>query len=953
MRALAAALGLVLTVSVVAPALGQVQVVLPRATERLEIAGQACPELRRTPVRDWFTVIYFDPAMLTPDGMRRAALALADEADRLAARGPVEVVLVDPYPTPYLDATGDAAALREGLEILAEESVLAGERVEIRDERAALGDGDSALHQQLAGEEQALWRRSRSALLDYLAISAARGPRALLLIEDGFPTPAAEQQIAAHWARSLAAGGWSTQAVALGEVPTALAPSTADLEALAAESGGSVATTAADLEAWLTASTDYDLVTCDLASEDGRPVTVGAVPLAGSPRWTTAGSPRSVSERRARQALEGSLRGAGRGETRLLLSGALRVDREQRSASASDRLEVSLLWSNAAPEREESEALRPGAATTARLTLVAERLDAEPFVLHEVHAIAERSVGTDWLFQRTLSVSEDVRVVAVVLEDLTSGAWGALKLPFVNSPFAAPVGRSVITAGEPLGSGTLQPPTAAAGGAAGTAPTAAASATATESDIADRVIVLLPPRRAGAGRFSGAVSGAIKGRIRLETLATSDAIGRAVFYLDDREVGRDEKAPFSTVVDLGDEAVPMTLKVVAETVGGRPLAEHAIEINRGARPFRVRFAALEGEPAAGSVRVTAEVQVPPRRQLARAELYRNLELIETFPAAELQDGTLAAEVATPQVRPEDYLRVVAYLDDGQFLEDVVLLSAPALSDRVDVNLVEIYAVVSDRDGTPVQGLSAADFAVERKGETLTIDRFQVADEVPLIIGLLIDTSESMWGLMPDTKKAAARFLTETLAPSDGAFLVSFDDRPRLVHGVSQDVFDLLRSFAVLNPGGSTALYDSIVFSLAQIEGNAGRRALVLLTDGQDAGSRFGHRRAIELARKQGVPIYILSLAGLGSASLGGRPVRPFHYSDLEAVTARTGGRLFDIDRIEQLGEAYAQINAELRNQYILGLNTEKPLSAEELGEIEVAVEGRGRRVRAAIGSSDR
>jgi VWFA-related protein len=290
------------------------------------------------------------------------------------------------------------------------------------------------------------------------------------------------------------------------------------------------------------------------------------------------------------------------------------------------------------------------------------------------------------------------------------------------------------------------------------------------------------------------------------------------------------------------------------------------------------------------------------------------------------------------------VRVVAVLADGAAADDAVLLAARGSIERIEVNLVEVFAVVADRDGAPVRGLAAADFTVRLDGAALPVERFRVADEVPLLLGLLVDTSESMWPLLPDTKRAAARFLADTLRERDRAFLVSFDDRPRLVHPPTGDLVELLGAFGALVATGRTALYDAIVFALTQVEADAGRRALVLLTDGQDWGSRYGPGRAAEYGRALGVPVYVLVFGDL----YGDR--RPLTQPDLDAVTGKTGGRLFYIERLEQLAEVYARIAEELRSQYVLAVATDHPLAADELARIEVEVAGRGLRVRAAVGA---
>ena len=126
------------------------------------------------------------------------------------------------------------------------------------------------------------------------------------------------------------------------------------------------------------------------------------------------------------------------------------------------------------------------------------------------------------------------------------------------------------------------------------------------------------------------------------------------------------------------------------------------------------------------------------------------------------------------------MRVVARFADGSEIEDARLVEAAA--ERVEVNLVQVFAVVTDRDGAPRRDLSRDDFELRLAGREQTIDRFAPAEQVPLVLGLVIDTSGSMWTLMPDTRQAGSLFLARTLRAGDRAFLVDFDTRPRLAGG---------------------------------------------------------------------------------------------------------------------------------------------------------------------------
>lgn len=570
--------------------------------------------------------------------------------------------------------------------------------------------------------------------------------------------------------------------------------------------------------------------------------------------------------------------------------------------------------------------------------------------------------GADaWAYRDVLDVTDELHAAVAVVEDLGTGRWGAGSARLATIPWTAPADRTVAVhdalappAGEAPGAAAgrvADSPTAAPTPAPGAEPRVPAGQPSDWSlpgrpapgtrpggsaPAGARMIAVLPPRDRPA-----------TGRTRFETLITSGAVERVEFFLDGELAGEDDRAPFNTTLDLGRDPQPHTVRAVAYDRSGVVLGDHTLEVNSAsATPFAVAITGFD--VGSEGTEVEASVSLPPGGSLARVEVYRNEELV-----ARLAEPPYRARIPPgAEPGPTDFVRVVAYLADGAQAEDVRFLSGEVAGERVEVNLVEIFAVVTGEGGDPVEGLGPEDFEIRLGRETMPIERFQRADDVPLTLALAVDTSESMWPLMIDTRQAAARFLVNTLIPGDEALLVAFSNRPRLVAPASGDVQALLRSFASLQAGGATALYDSMVFCLVQLEETSGggrgsdrsrsRRAVVLLTDGQDYGSRFRPRRVIDDARAQGTPVYVISMAGLYNER--GSVRRP----DLEAIAENTGGRTYYIGDVAELAGAYAQINRELRTQYILAFGTERPLTERELGSIRLRVKRPGLEVRTAV-----
>ena len=231
-----------------------------------------------------------------------------------------------------------------------------------------------------------------------------------------------------------------------------------------------------------------------------------------------------------------------------------------------------------------------------------------------------------------------------------------------------------------------------------------------------------------------------------------------------------------------------------------------------------------------------------------------------------------------------------------------------------------------------------------EGKPQATQSFAYADDVTLVLGVVIDTSGSMQLVMEDTRKAAAKFLGSTVLPQDRAFLVDFDLQPRLLHETTSDLPALLMNLHRLVAEGATALYDATVFSMLQFERESGRKALVILSDGDDHESRFGPKYCIELAHKTGVPVYIIGLGALDIIR------RTYSEKELRRVTSETGGRLYIVDSLAELDQAYAQINAELRSQYSLSFYAERDLDNAERRAVEVDIRRPGLSARTVVGS---
>lgn len=229
-----------------------------------------------------------------------------------------------------------------------------------------------------------------------------------------------------------------------------------------------------------------------------------------------------------------------------------------------------------------------------------------------------------------------------------------------------------------------------------------------------------------------------------------------------------------------------------------------------------------------------------------------------------------------------------------------------------VNLVEVYAAVVDARGNPVTGLTRADFTVLEDGMPQPLSAFAAGD-FPLSVAIGIDRSFSMTRVLPTELSAARTFLGD-LRPQDQSTLIAIGSEIETLAPLSSDRAAQLRALDALRPWGTTGLHDAIVASIDAIQPAKGRRALVLLSDGNDRYSTASAGDALDRARKSDVMIYPVAI-GNGRATL------------FPQLAALTGGRSFSTREPAQLDAVAHQIASELHHQYLLGYSPSKPIVA--------------------------
>ncbi len=311
--------------------------------------------------------------------------------------------------------------------------------------------------------------------------------------------------------------------------------------------------------------------------------------------------------------------------------------------------------------------------------------------------------------------------------------------------------------------------------------------------------------------------------------------------------------------------------------------------------------------------------------------------------------------------------------------------------KSDVKVVNVYAIVRDKKGQVVRDLNKEDFILDEDGKPQAITYFARESNLPLTIGLLVDTSGSTRNVLPDERNASESFLRQVMRPEkDLAFILHFDFEVELLQDLTSSREKLEKALAELETargpqlnrrgqgggggypggggggypggggggypgggggypnggnrgggrrGGGTSLYDSVLLASDELmRKQTGRKALILLTDGVDNGSKVPLSQAIESAQKADTLVYSIMFQdpeanygnmgypgrGMGRRGMGmpyprpGGAQRPDGKKVLEQISRETGGRFFEVSHKLPIDKVYADIEEELRNQYSLG-----------------------------------
>jgi VWFA-related protein len=324
------------------------------------------------------------------------------------------------------------------------------------------------------------------------------------------------------------------------------------------------------------------------------------------------------------------------------------------------------------------------------------------------------------------------------------------------------------------------------------------------------------------------------------------------------------------------------------------------------------------------------------------------------------------------------------------MSDLPVRSQQTATIAVDVNAVNLLATVRDKKGTVVRDLGKDDFVLEQDGKPQTISYFAKESGLPLTLGLLVDTSMSQRRVLDQELAASRSFLDHVLREDrDKAFVIHFEHEVVLDQELTASRQKLQTALDQINrpgfsqsgsgggssgsgggggrgshggrggSGAGTLLYDAVFLAADEVmKKQQGRKALIVLTDGQDRGSKETLEQAVEAAQRADTLVYGILFAdkegygnagGYGGRGMGGHGGRGGGYPGrreeshpdgkkvLEEISKASGGRFFEVSKKEPIDKIYAAIDEELRSQYSLGYTVDKAATSAGYHKLSLAV----------------
>ena len=418
-------------------------------------------------------------------------------------------------------------------------------------------------------------------------------------------------------------------------------------------------------------------------------------------------------------------------------------------------------------------------------------------------------------------------------------------------------------------------------------------------------------------------------------VAVKPPVKRVEFWVDGKKILARSSPPYRAELDLGSLPKRVEVRAVGYDDKGRYVDADAFVVNERETQLEVKITRTETPDGVSHFKLS--VQNPRNARIQSVVLYAGQRKIAAWNAP-----PYAISIPKSQLEGVEFVRASVIDDTNYEAADLVFLSGDRFIEEIQVHLVELPVTVTDQAGNPVVDLKQSNFTVLENGKKQEISSFNFATNLPLSLGLLLDHSGSMVPRIAAAKTAAEKFFRSILKKGDRAFFAPFAfDAKNIAPFVTEA--SLLESQIASSPeaAGGTSLWDAIVTGLYRFRTIQGRKALVIISDGEDTTSRLPYEDMLKYARASRVPLYFIGI-GLGFSDVAGT-------SKMKALAAETGAVAYFIKDVKQLDATYKLLEQDLRSQYLISYQTQSDKKDEAYRTIEVKVDKPNAKVRTIRG----
>jgi Ca-activated chloride channel family protein len=400
-------------------------------------------------------------------------------------------------------------------------------------------------------------------------------------------------------------------------------------------------------------------------------------------------------------------------------------------------------------------------------------------------------------------------------------------------------------------------------------------------------------------------------------------VTRVEWWVEGKKILARNAPPYRAELDLGALPKRVEVRAIGYDAQGRYVDADAFVVNEHETPLEVKITRTVTPDGVSHFKLS--VQNPKATVIKSAEFFAGQKKLHAW-----NGPPYALDVPAAALKDVEFVRASVLDETNYEASDLLFLNGARFSEEIEVNLIELPVMVVDPAGLPVTNLKQTDFTVLENGKAQKITTFNYASNLPIAAGVLIDHSGSMKPRMEQAKAAALEFFKKIMKGGDRAFATGFAFDAVSSAPFVTDVGSLEQQVnAIPDASGGTSLYDAIVTGLYRFRTLQGRKALIILTDGEDTTSRTSYDDMLTYARSARVPLYFIGV-GLGLFDASG-------ISKMKTLAAETGGIAYFIHDIKQIGETYTQLEKDLRSQYLIAYNTESTGKDKAYRKVDVTV----------------